>query len=107
MTAQHEVCNAVVESFAASEIELLERVRDLEDERDSYRTLVQQLLARLHELEGDDLPGHRERVDDDVDRGLHEPPISVVARLKRTNRKLTTENRHLRDDLRACQRRAA
>jgi len=103
----HHICDAVVESFAASEIGLLERVHDLEGERDSYRALVQRLLARIYELEGDDLPGHWERVDDDVDRGVHEPPVSVIARLKRTNRKLTTENRHLRDELRACQRRAA
>src|SRR5262245_47630650 len=102
MTAHH-ICNAVVESLAASENELIERVFDLAGERDSYRDLVQRLLARLYELEGDDLPGHWERLDDDVDRDVHGPPVSVVARLKRTNRKLTTENRQLREDLRACQ----
>lgn len=45
----HDICNAVIEDFAASEAELIERSVDLTTERDAYRLLAITAIHRLHD----------------------------------------------------------
>jgi hypothetical protein len=98
-----------IEALADSEARLIERVADLEDTLAGYQNVSRVLLQRLYALEGDDLPGYWDRLDEDVAAGLHAPPRSVVAKLKRANRLFKEENRRLRASLSSLssERRAA
>lgn len=46
----HEVCNAVIETFAASEAALREQIAVLEADRDSWRLLAQQAIHHAADL---------------------------------------------------------
>ena len=46
----HDICNDVIEDFAASEAALIDRVVDLTVERDAYRLVAVQAVHRLHDM---------------------------------------------------------